>query len=58
MDMIHELMEDFGFSEERLMLTWVSSAEPDKFVAAVIEMTNRIKALGPVAETLTASQVA
>ena len=56
--MIHELMEDFGFVKERLMLTWVSSAEPDKFVAAVVEMTNRIKALGPVAETSTAPQAA
>ncbi len=56
--MIHELMEDFGFAAERLMLTWVSSAEPDKFVAAVIEMTNRMKALGPVAANFTASQAA
>jgi len=57
-DMIHELMEDFGYEKERLMLTWVSSAEPDKFVEAVTTMTNRIKALGPVAETSTASQAA
>lgn len=47
--MIHELMEDFGFEKERLMLTWVSSAEPDKFVEAVTTMTSRIKAIGPVA---------
>ena len=49
--MIYELMEDYGFERERLMLAWVSSAEPDKFVDAVKEMTNRIKALGPVAES-------
>ncbi len=40
------------------MLSWVSSAEPDKFVAAVIEMTNRIKTLGPVAVNSAASQAA
>ncbi len=56
--MIHELMEDFGYEKDRLMLTWVSSAEPDKFVAAVVDMTNRIKALGPVAVNLTSPQAA
>ncbi len=47
-DMIAELMEDFGYESERFNLTWVSSAEPDKFVEAVTEMTTRIKKLGPV----------
>ncbi len=47
-DMIVELLEDFGYEAERFSLTWVSSAEPDKFVAAVTEMTARIKRLGPV----------
>jgi coenzyme F420-reducing hydrogenase delta subunit len=47
-DMIVELLEDFGYEPERFNLTWVSSAEPDKFVAAVTEMTVRIKQLGPV----------
>jgi coenzyme F420-reducing hydrogenase delta subunit len=46
--MIVELLEDFGYEAERFHLTWVSSAEPDKFVAAVTEMTVRIKKLGPV----------
>ena len=47
-DMIVELLEDFGYEAERFNLTWVSSAEPDKFVAAVTKMTARIKKLGPV----------
>ena len=47
-DMVVELLEDFGFEPERFNLTWVSSAEPDKFVAAVTEMTERIKKIGPV----------
>ncbi len=47
-DMIVELLEDFGFEAERFSLNWVSSAEPDKFVAAVTDMTTRIKRLGPV----------
>ncbi len=47
-DMVVELLEDFGYEAERFNLTWVSSAEPDKFVAAVTQMTARIKKLGPV----------
>jgi coenzyme F420-reducing hydrogenase delta subunit len=47
-DMVVELLEDFGYEADRFKLTWVSSAEPDKFVAAVKEMTACIKKLGPV----------
>ena len=46
--MVTELLQDFGYEPERLSLSWVSSAEPDKFVEAVTEMTQRIKKLGPV----------
>jgi len=46
--MVHELMEDFGYEKDRLMLTWCSSAESDKFVEAVTKMTARIRKLGPV----------
>lgn len=48
LDMIVELLEDFGFESERLSVTWLSSAESDRFVEAVIEMTERVKKLGPV----------
>ncbi len=47
-DMIWELFEDVGYEKERFTLSWMSSAEPDKFVKAVTEMTNRIKKLGPM----------
>jgi coenzyme F420-reducing hydrogenase delta subunit len=47
-NMIVELLEDFGYDSERFGLTWVSSAEPDKFVKAVTEMTERVKKLGPI----------
>lgn len=46
--MVTELLQDFGYEPERLSLSWVSSAEPDKFVEAVTKMTQRIKKLGPV----------
>jgi coenzyme F420-reducing hydrogenase delta subunit len=56
--MIHELMEDYGFEQERLMLAWASSAEPDKFVEAVVKMTDQVRRLGPVAANTTATEAA
>ncbi len=58
MEMIHELMEDFGYEPQRLMLAWCSAAEPDKFVEAVTEMTDRIRKLGPVPANSMDRQVA
>ena len=46
--MINDLLEDFGYDSDRFDIAWVSSAEPDKFAAAVTDMTNRIKQLGPI----------
>lgn len=46
--MIAELLDDYGYEAERFAITWVSSAEPDKFVKAVTEMTARVKKLGPI----------
>ena len=55
-NMVVELFEDFGYEPERFKLAWVSSAEPDKIVEAVTEMTEQVRKLGPVAEKdLTAS---
>ncbi len=47
-EMILELFEDLGFEKERYKISWMSSAEPDRFVKAVTGMTKRIKELGPV----------
>lgn len=46
--MITDLLEDYGYESDRFSLHWVSSAEPDKFVAAVTEVTQKIKSLGPI----------
>lgn len=45
--MITDLLEDLGYDSDRFALAWVSSAEPDKFVKVITDMTNRIKKLGP-----------
>ncbi|NNF46036.1 MAG: hydrogenase iron-sulfur subunit, partial [Desulfofustis sp.] len=47
-DMIVELLDDYGYEQDRFSINWVSSAEADKFVSAVSEMTDKIKKLGPV----------
>ena len=46
-DMITELLEDFGYEKERYIIDWLSSSEPDKLVKAFIDMTERIKIMGP-----------
>jgi coenzyme F420-reducing hydrogenase delta subunit len=42
-----ELLQDFGYESDRFSISWVSSAEPDKFVKIVTEMTERVRQLGP-----------
>jgi F420-non-reducing hydrogenase iron-sulfur subunit len=49
-DMITELLEDFGFEEDRFSITWLSSAEPEKFAQAVTEMTERVRLLGSTSD--------
>ncbi len=44
-EVITDLLEDFGFESERFMITWVSSAEPEKFVREVTRMTERLQDL-------------
>lgn len=36
-----------GLEKERFRLVWCSSAEADRFAAAVREMTATVRALGP-----------
>jgi F420-non-reducing hydrogenase iron-sulfur subunit len=42
-DMIVELLDDLGYERERFSLHWLSSAEPDLFVAAVEETAERVR---------------
>lgn len=47
-EMIVELLEDFGLEPERYDLAWVSSTESEKFAEVVMQMTEKIRELGPV----------
>lgn len=42
-----EILETMGLEEERFRLVWCSAAEADRFVAAVNDMTETLKELGP-----------
>jgi len=40
-------MEHMGIESDRLHFSWVSSAEANKFIDVVHEVTASVKALGP-----------
>jgi len=41
------MVRAYGLEKERFQLVWCSSAEADRFVEAVTQMTDRIRQLGP-----------
>jgi len=42
------LLQGFGIDPRRLRLEWVSASEGDRFARVVNEMTDQIRALGPL----------
>lgn len=44
-DMVSELLEDFGYEQERFAISWVSSAEPERFVQLAADMVEKVKGL-------------
>jgi F420-non-reducing hydrogenase iron-sulfur subunit len=44
---VETMVEALGLEPERFRLVWCSSAEADRFVAAVREMTAAVRQLGP-----------
>ncbi|NSW87617.1 MAG: hydrogenase iron-sulfur subunit [Syntrophobacteraceae bacterium] len=47
MIVVDQMIESLGLAPERFRLFWCSSAEADRFVSAVSEMTDRVRRLGP-----------
>jgi F420-non-reducing hydrogenase iron-sulfur subunit len=45
---LKNLLKSFGIDEKRLRLEWISAAEGEKFTKVVKEMTESIRALGPL----------
>ncbi len=48
MPLIHRVLEDLGIEPERFRHEWVSAAEGEKFSKLVAEMTEQVRALGPL----------
>ncbi len=46
--LLKKFLAQMGIEEERLRLDWVSASEGDRFVSIVNEMTEKIRALGPL----------
>jgi F420-non-reducing hydrogenase iron-sulfur subunit len=45
---LRRIVKGFGIDPKRLRLEWVSASEGDRFAAIVNEMTEEIRALGPL----------
>ncbi len=44
---LNEMLETMGLEEERFRLVWCSAAEAERFAAAVTDMTELLRDLGP-----------
>jgi len=43
-----KLLDQFGIERERVRLEWISASEGNRFAEVVTEMTEQIRALGPL----------
>jgi F420-non-reducing hydrogenase iron-sulfur subunit len=50
--LLKRMLDRFGIEKERVRLEWVSASEATKFVEIAKEMTEQIKALGPLSPRL------
>lgn len=48
MPLLRRILEDYGIEPERFRHDWVSAAEGEKFSRLVTEMTEQVRALGPL----------
>jgi F420-non-reducing hydrogenase iron-sulfur subunit len=46
-NLLKNVLEQFGIEPERLRLEWISASEGDRFATVVKDMTEQIKKLGP-----------
>lgn len=48
MDMLGTVLEGLGIERERVRLEWISASEGARYAALVAEMTEQVRALGPL----------
>jgi F420-non-reducing hydrogenase iron-sulfur subunit len=46
--LLKKMLGQFGIEDKRLRLDWVSASEGDRFASIVNEMTEQVRALGPL----------
>ncbi len=46
--MLLKLLDQFGIERERVRLEWVSASEGERFAAVVKDLTEKVRALGPL----------
>ena len=46
--MLLNLLDQFGIERQRVRLEWISASEGDRFAAVVKELTETVRALGPL----------
>lgn len=56
-ELITRMAADLGIEKERLRLEWVSASEGARYAELVAEMTEQVRALGPLAPEATADTV-
>jgi F420-non-reducing hydrogenase iron-sulfur subunit len=47
-NLLKDVLKEFGIEPERLRLEWISASEGDKFAAVVRDMTEQVRKLGPI----------
>ena len=48
MPLLRKMLAQMGIEEDRVKLDWVSASEGDRFAAVVNEITEKVRALGPL----------
>jgi len=48
MPLLSKMLEQFGIDGKRLRLEWVSASEGDRFASIVNDVTEQVRALGPL----------
>ena len=46
--MLQKLLDAFGVERDRVRLEWISASEGDRFAAVIKDMTEKVRALGPL----------
>jgi F420-non-reducing hydrogenase iron-sulfur subunit len=46
--LLKKMLAQLGIEEERVRLEWISASEGDRFASIVNEMTEQVRALGPL----------